>query len=144
MMRGKSPRCDVEMTTKKNLVAAILDFWRAFLNQFWPNFVHAYKIHFWIGFGLCVVLKCQYFWSYSRKKHFWPHLYILQRAVTQSKIVRLARFFSTGSENSDEVFFVLWVLSLSKIHEAKMSKNWVSWRPSWIFGGHLGLTMGNF
>ena len=26
MMRGKSPRCDVEMTKKLNFVAAILDF----------------------------------------------------------------------------------------------------------------------
>ena len=71
MMRGKSPRSDVEMTNKLNFVAAILDFWRAFLNQFWPN---TYKIHFWISFVLCVVFKCQYFWSYSRKTHFY-HLY---------------------------------------------------------------------
>ena len=103
-MRGKSPRSNVEITKKLNFVAAILDFWRAFLNQFWPNLVHTYKIHFWISFVLCVVFKCQYFWSYSRKTHFWPFMYIFQRAVTQSKIVRLARFFSTGSENSDEVF----------------------------------------
>ena len=34
MMRGKSPRSDVEMTKKLNFVAAILDFCRAFLNQF--------------------------------------------------------------------------------------------------------------
>ena len=34
MMRGKSPRTDVEMSKKLNFVAAILDFWRPFLNQF--------------------------------------------------------------------------------------------------------------
>ena len=34
MMRGKSPRSDVEMTKKLNFVAAILDICRAFLNQF--------------------------------------------------------------------------------------------------------------
>ena len=28
MMRGKSPRSDVEMSKKLNFVAAILDFWR--------------------------------------------------------------------------------------------------------------------
>ena len=61
MMRGKSPRSDIEMTIKLNFVAAILDFWRAFLNQFWPNLVHTYKTHFWISFVLCVVFKCQYF-----------------------------------------------------------------------------------
>ena len=37
---------------KLNFVEAILDFWRAFLNQFWPNLVHTYKIHFWISFVL--------------------------------------------------------------------------------------------
>ena len=71
MMRGKSPRSDVEMTKKLNFLAAILDFWRVFLNQFWPNLIHTYKIHFWISFVLCVVFKCQYFWSYSRKKPFF-------------------------------------------------------------------------
>ena len=71
MMRGKSPRSNVEITKKKlNFVAAILDFWRAFLNQFWPNLVHTSKINLWISFVLCVVYKCQYFWSYSRKTHF--------------------------------------------------------------------------
>ena len=74
-------------------MAAILDFWRAILNQFLPNFVHAYKIHFWISFVLCVVLKCQYFWSYSRKKHFSPFIYIFKRTITHSKIARLTRFF---------------------------------------------------
>ena len=77
----------------KKFVAVILDFWQAFLNQFWPNFVHAYKIHFWISLVLCVVFKCQYFWSYSRKTHFWPFIYIFQRVVNHSKIVRLTRFF---------------------------------------------------
>ena len=113
-------------------MAAILDFWRAFLNQFWPNFVHAYKIHFWISFVLCVVFKCQYFWSYSRKKHFWPYIYILQRAVTQSKIVRLARFFSTGSENSDEVFFLFF----ESYHFLKFMKR--KCQKTEFRGGHLG------
>ena len=40
-MRGKSPGCDVEMTKKLNFVAAILDIWRALLNQFWP-FIHIF------------------------------------------------------------------------------------------------------
>ena len=34
MMRGKSPRFDIEMTKKLNFVAAILNFWRGLLNQF--------------------------------------------------------------------------------------------------------------
>ena len=34
MMRGKSPRSDVEMSKILNFVTAILNFWRAFLNQF--------------------------------------------------------------------------------------------------------------
>ena len=41
----------------------------------WPNLVHTYRIHFWISFVLCVVFKCQYFWSYSRKKKHFYHLY---------------------------------------------------------------------
>ena len=28
------------------------------LNQFWPNLVHTYKIHFWTRFVLYVVFKC--------------------------------------------------------------------------------------
>ena len=40
MMRGKSPRSDVEMTKKLNFVTAIL----AFLNEFRPNLVDKYKI----------------------------------------------------------------------------------------------------
>ena len=59
MMRWKSPRSDVEMPKKLNFVAAVLDFWRAFLNQFWPNLVHTYKIHFWISLVLWLVFKCQ-------------------------------------------------------------------------------------
>ena len=63
------------------------------LNHFWTNLVHLYKMYFWTSLVLCVVFKCQYFWSYSRKTHFWPFIYIFQRAVTHSKIVRLIRFF---------------------------------------------------
>ena len=83
-------------------------------------------------------------WKECLFTHFWPFIYIFQRAVTQSKIVRLTRFFLYRFRISQWSFSVLSVLSLSKNHEAKMSKNWISWRPSWIFGGHLGLTMGNF
>ena len=59
---------------KTNSVDAILDFCRAFLNHFWPNLAHTYTIHFWISFVLCVVFKCQYFWSYSRK-NIIDHIY---------------------------------------------------------------------
>ena len=27
--------------------------------------------------------------------------------------------------------------------DVEMSKNWISWRPSWVFGGHLGLNLRN-
>jgi len=91
-------------------LAAFLNFWRAFLNQFWPNLVHTYKIHFWISFVLCVVFKCQYFWSYSRKTHFWPFMYKFQRAVTHSKIVRLTRFFFYRFRPFQLSFFVLCVV----------------------------------
>ena len=46
------------------------------LNHFWPNLVHLYKMYFWTSLVLCVVFKCQYFWSYSRKTHFWPFVYL--------------------------------------------------------------------
>ena len=41
---------------------------------------------------------------------------------------------------------VLWVLSLSKNHEAKIlkKKHLNYWRPSWTFGGHLGLKICTF
>ena len=44
------------------------------LNPFWPYLVHLKKIYFWTSLVLCVIFKCQYFWSYSRKTHF-DHLY---------------------------------------------------------------------
>ena len=43
-------------------------------------------------FALCVVLKCQYFWSYSRKTYFLPYTPILSRAITHSNCVRLTWF----------------------------------------------------
>ena len=61
MMRGKSPRSDVEMKKKTQFRGRHLGFLSAFLNHFWPNLVHTHKIHFWISFVLCVVFKCQYF-----------------------------------------------------------------------------------
>ena len=64
------------------------------------------------------------------KTHFLPFMYIFQRAVTHSKIVRLTRFFFYRFRPFQLRFFVLWVLSLSKNHEAKMSKNWILWRLS--------------
>ena len=127
-MRGKSPRSDVEMTKKLSFVAAILDFWRAFLNQFWHNLVHTYKIHFWISFVLCVVFKCQCFWSYSRKKTVLPFIYIFQRAVTHSKC-SIDQIFFYRFRTFQLSFFVIWVLSLSKNHEAKMAKNWTTTAP---------------
>ena len=50
-----------------NFVAAIL----AFFNEFWPNLVDTYKIHFWINFVLCVVFKCQHFLELFLKKAFF-------------------------------------------------------------------------
>ena len=108
---------------KTNFRGGHLGILAAISNQFWPNLVHTYKIHFWISFVLCVVFKCQNFWSYSRKKHFWPFMYIFQRAVTHSKIVRLTRFFFYRFRTFQLSFFGLWVLLLSKNYEAKMSKN---------------------
>ena len=139
MMHGKSPRSDVEMTKNLNFVKTILDFWQAFLNQFWPNLVHTYKIHFWISFVLCVVFKCQYFWSYSRKTHFLPFIYIFQRAVTHSKIVRFTRFFFYGFRTFQLSFFLFFEsYHFLKIMKRKFQKlNFVTaklyfWRPSWL------------
>ena len=67
------------------------------LNTFWLNLLHAYKIQFWSLFAFCVVFKCPYFWSYSRKTDFWPFYTHLSMTVNHSKIVRLTRLFSTGS-----------------------------------------------
>ena len=35
-----------DMPKKLNFVAAILEYWRPFLNQFRTNLQHTYKIHF--------------------------------------------------------------------------------------------------
>ena len=53
MIRGKSPRSDVEMTKKLNFVAAILDFWRAS----------------WIDIGNLISLYSIY--GYNHLYQFW-------------------------------------------------------------------------
>ena len=79
------------------------------------------------------------------KNHFSPFIYIFQRAVTHSKIVRLAIFFSTGSEHSNEVFFCsLSLMNFLKIMKRKFQKTEFRGGHLGILGGHLGLTMGNF
>ena len=85
-----------------------------FSNQFWPNLVPTYKFPLWKSFGLCVVFKCQYFWSYSRKTHFLTFIYIFQRAVTHSKITRLTRFFLLQLQDIPFKFFVLCVVLKSQ------------------------------
>ena len=82
------------------------------LNQFWPNLIHTYKIHFWISFVLCVVFKCQYFWIYSRKTHFWPFIYIFKRAVTHSKLFAWPDFF-LRVQNTPIIFFSLRSIQMS-------------------------------
>ena len=115
MMRGKSPRSDVELSKKLNFVAAILD-----------------------------IRSMSYFWNYIRKTHFWPFIYIFQMAMAHLKIVRLTWFFSYGLRTFQLSIFVLWVLSLSKNHERKNVKklNFVAaildfWRPSWTDNGYF-------
>ena len=108
------------------------------------NLVYTYKIHYWTIFVLCVLFKCQYLWSYSRKTDFWPFIYIFQRTVTHSKIVRLTRFFLYSFRTFQLSFFCSLSLIISKNHEAKMTKKWISCWPFWIFAGHLGFTKRNF
>ena len=44
MMRGKSPRSDIEMSKKLNFVAAIFDFWRpSWIEN--GEFLTLYSIH---------------------------------------------------------------------------------------------------
>ena len=90
-------------------------------------------MYFWSSLLLCVVFKCQYFWSYSRKTNFWPFIYIF---LYTKKLFDWSVFFYRFRKFKLS-FFVLWVLSLSKNHESKMSKNWISLRPSWIFAAIL-------
>ena len=105
--------------------------------------VYIFKIHSRIICALRVVCKSQYFWNYSRKTDFLPLTYIFWRTVTHSKIIQFNYFFRRVQEILNK-FFRSWIISFSKISEAKTSKNWISWRPSWIFGRHLELTMGTF
>ena len=73
----------------------------------WPDFFfYRFRTFPLSLFVLCLVFKCQFF-ELFKKNHFRPFMYIFQRAVTQSKIVRLTRFFSTGSEHSNYFLFVL-------------------------------------
>ena len=60
-----------------------------------------------------------------------PFIYIFQRAVIHSKIVRLTRFFSTGSEHSNEVFLFFESYHFLKIMKRKCQK-------TEFRGGHLG------
>ena len=97
-------------------------------------------------FVLCVVFKYQYFFLVIQENLFFTvYMYIhISKDCNSLKNCSIDLIFFYRFRIFQLHFFVLWVLWLSKNHEAKMSKNWISWRPSWIFGGHLGLTMGNF
>ena len=79
----------------------------------------------------CVVFNCQYFCSYFRKTHFWPLIYIFQRAVTHLKIVRLTRFFFICSEHSNYVFLFFESYHFQKIMKRKCQK-------TEFRSGHLG------
>ena len=72
------------------------------LNPFWPNLVHPYyRIHFWTSFVLCVVFYGNIFGVIREKSIFWPFIYIFQRAITHSEIVRFTIFFCTCSRQSN-------------------------------------------
>ena len=109
---------------EKNLVNRTIFEW---VTALWNIYINGLKMSFF----LCVVFKCQYFWSYSRKTHFSPFIYIFKRAVTHSKIVRLTRFFSTGSEHSNEVFLFFESYHFLKIMKRKC-------QTTEFRGGHLG------
>ena len=39
---------------------------------------------------------------------------------------------------------ILMMRGKSPRSDVEMTKKLILWRPSWIFGGHFGLTLGNF
>ena len=80
------------------------------LNHFWRNLVHIYKMYLWTSLVLCVVFKCQYFWSYSRKTHFWPFIYLF--LYTQN-LFDWSDFFSTGWRHSNLFFLFLRSIQVS-------------------------------
>ena len=106
------------------------------------NLVHTYKIQFGKSFVLCVVFKYQYFWSYWRKTHILPFIYIFQRAITHSKIVWLTRYFFYRLRTFQFSFFCfcccLSLITFLKSWSENVKKlNFVAaisdfWRPSWI------------
>ena len=82
-------------------------------------------------FVLCVVFKCQYFWSYSRKTHFLPFIYIFQRDVTHSRFVRLTRVFFYRFRTFQVSYFVLESYRFLKTNKRKYKK-------TEFLGGHIG------
>ena len=52
-------------------------------------------------------------------------------------MVRFRWHFFSMFRKSRRSFSVIWVVPISQQKRVKMSKNGFSWRPSWIFGGHL-------
>jgi len=132
MMRGKSPRSDVEMTKK-------IFSWR-------PSWL--FDGHFLINFDQTSLLnkfcslrsiQMSIFLKLFQKNPFLPFIYIFQRAVTQSKIVRLTRFFFLHVQNNPMIFFLFWsLITFYKSWSENVKKmNFVAailnfWRPSWI------------
>ena len=93
--------------------------------------------------SLCSIQMLIFFELFKKNSFLTIYIHIL-KGRNSVKNCSIDQIFFYRFRTFQLSFFVLWVLSLSKNHEAKMSKNLISWRPSWIFGGHLGLTMGNF
>jgi len=124
MMRGKSPRSDVEMTKK-------IFSWR-------PSWL--FDGHFLINFDQTSLLnkfcslrsiQMSIFLKLFQKNPFLPFIYIFQRAVTQSKIVRLTRFFFYGFRTFQLSFLFFESYHFLKFMQRKCQK-------TEFRGGHLG------
>ena len=107
------------------------------LNHFWPNLVHLYKMYFWTSLVLCVVFKCQYFWSYSRKTHFWPFIYLF--LYTQN-LFDWSDFFFYWFRTFQLSFLFFKFYHFQRIMKNVKNLNFVAaildfWRPSWIDNG---------
>ena len=121
--------------TKRTTDTSIVIFYHFFTmqNQFWPNLVYTYKVHFWTILVLCVVFKYQYFMELFKKNLFFTVYIHISKDSNSLKNCSIEQIFFLQVKEIPIKFFV----SLSKNHETKMSKNWISQRPSWILAAIL-------
>ena len=100
------------------------------------------KIHSWTIFVLWVVLKYYDFMDLITKNMFFTNYITFSKGDNSLKNNRILMIFFQNIQRRVMKLFCSWSSSHLFTPEEQIGKNWFSWRPSWIFGGHFEFFFG--